>query len=462
MRGLRGEEKRRRIAWAVEQTALAEVLHRRIETLSKGFRRRVGIAQAILHDPEVLVLDEPTDGLDPNQKHGVRELIRELGRDKAIIISTHILEEVDAVCDRAIVINRGRLVGEGTPEALHARAREHNAVRIRLAGSDTEAVAALCRDSPFVAAVEISEKGGDAWVLATSREGAFIADRIGAALRQAARAGRGNAFGSGPARRRLPRDDARPSASGRRLAVRAIFVVARREMASYFSTPLAYVFLIIFLAAAAAAPLLFGGFFERRQADLTTFFVFHPWLLLVLVPAIGMRLWAEERRVGTIELLMTLPITVWQAVLGKFLAAWAFAGLALALTFPIWVTVNMLGAPDNGVILASYIGSFLMAGAFLALSSAISALTTSQVVAFVLSVSAGFLLLVTGLDFVAALARNWLPQYAVDLIASYSLLTHFSSITEGVLEMRGIVFFLTIILLLLFINKELVELRKAA
>ena len=131
------------------------------------------------------MLDEPTDGLDPNQKHGVRELIRELGRDKAIIISTHILEEVDAVCDRAIVINRGRLVGEGTPEALHARAREHNAVRIRVAGSDTEAVAALCRDSPFVAAVEISEKGGDAWVLATSREGAFIADRIGAALRQA-------------------------------------------------------------------------------------------------------------------------------------------------------------------------------------------------------------------------------------------------------------------------------------
>ena len=244
--------------------------------------------------------------------------------------------------------------------------------------------------------------------------------------------------------------------------MRAIFVIARREMASYFSTPLAYVFLIIFLAAAAAAPLLFGGFFERRQADLTTFFVFHPWLLLVLVPAIGMRLWAEERRVGTIELLMTLPITVWQAVLGKFLAAWAFAGLALALTFPIWVTVNMLGDPDNGVILASYIGSFLMAGAFLALSSAISALTTSQVVAFVLSVSAGFLLLVAGLDFVAALARNWLPQYAVDLIASYSLLTHFSSITEGVLEMRGIVFFLTIILLFLFINKELVELRKAA
>ena len=462
VRGLRGEEKRRRIAWAVEQTALAEVLHRRIETLSKGFRRRVGIAQAILHDPEVLVLDEPTDGLDPNQKHGVRELIRELGRDKAIIISTHILEEVDAVCDRAIVINRGRLVGEGTPEALHARAREHNAVRIRVAGSDTEAVAALCRDSPFVAAVEITRRAATPGFSPLRVKGRSSPTESAPPLRQArvpvvemhSEVGRlddvfrAMTLGAG--------------ASGRRLAVRAIFVVARREMASYFSTPLAYVFLIIFLAAAAAAPLLFGGFFERRQADLTTFFVFHPWLLLVLVPAIGMRLWAEERRVGTIELLMTLPITVWQAVLGKFLAAWAFAGLALALTFPIWVTVNMLGDPDNGVILASYIGSFLMAGAFLALSSAISALTTSQVVAFVLSVSAGFLLLVTGLDFVAALARNWLPQYAVDLIASYSLLTHFSSITEGVLEMRGIVFFLTIILLLLFINKELVELRKAA
>ena len=244
--------------------------------------------------------------------------------------------------------------------------------------------------------------------------------------------------------------------------MRAIWVIARRELAAYFSTPLAYVFLIVFLIAAAAIPFFFGGFFERGQADLTSFFQFHPWLFLVLVPAIGMRLWAEERRVGTIELLMTFPVTIWQAVLGKFAAAWIFTAVALSLTFPIWITVNWLGDPDNGVILASYLASFLMAGAFLAQASAVSALTRSQVVAFILSVSAGFLLLVTGLDFVIGFVRGWAPPYLVDLLASFSFLTHFLAITRGVVEVRSIAFFVSLIALFLFVNRELVEWNKSS
>ncbi|MCC6982887.1 MAG: ABC transporter permease subunit [Bauldia sp.] len=243
--------------------------------------------------------------------------------------------------------------------------------------------------------------------------------------------------------------------------MRNILIIARRELAAYFSTPLAYVFLVAFLVSAGAIPFFMGRFLERGQADLQPFFAFHPWLFLVLIPAVGMRLWAEERRTGTIELLMTLPVTTWEAVLGKFLAAWIFTGLALALTFPMWLTVNYLGDPDNGVILASYLGSFLMAGAFLALASCISAVTKSQVIAFVLAVGAGMILMVSGLDFVLGLFRGWAPQIVIDLVASFSFITHFGTIAAGVLELRAIVFFLSLILLFLAINGQVVELKKA-
>lgn len=243
--------------------------------------------------------------------------------------------------------------------------------------------------------------------------------------------------------------------------MRNILIIARRELAAYFSTPLAYVFMVAFLVSAGAIPFFMGRFLERGQADLQPFFAFHPWLFLVLIPAVGMRLWAEERRTGTIEFLMTLPITTWEAVLGKFLAAWLFTGVSLALTFPMWITVNFLGNPDNGVILASYIGSFLMAGAFLALASCISAVTKSQVIAFVLSVGAGLILMISGLDLVLGLFRGWAPQIVIDLIASFSFITHFDTIAAGVLELRAIVFFLSLILLFLVINGQVVELKKA-
>ncbi len=243
--------------------------------------------------------------------------------------------------------------------------------------------------------------------------------------------------------------------------MQAMKAVMRRELISYFATPVAYVFIVIFLMLSAAFTFYLGGFYERGQADLQPFFVFHPWLYLFLIPAISMRLWAEERKSGTLELLLTLPISLKDAILGKFLAAWLFAGLALALTFPIWITVNYLGDPDNGVILAAYLGSFLMAGAYLAIGSSLSALTRNQVIAFILSVVACFGMMVTGLDMVLDFFRGWLPQGLVDAIASLSFLTHFQSISRGVVELRDVVYFLLVIGLGLYANQLIIEAKKA-
>jgi len=240
--------------------------------------------------------------------------------------------------------------------------------------------------------------------------------------------------------------------------IRALF---RRELRSYFATPVAYVFIVIFLILSNTFTFYLGNFYERSQADLMPFFNFHPWLYLFLVPALSMRLWAEERKSGSIELLMTLPIELWQAVLGKYLAAWLFTALALALTFPIWITVNYLGDPDNGVILAAYIGSLLMAGGFLAVGSCISAATKNQVIAFILSVVACFVLLLAGFSMVLDLFSAWAPQALVDTIASLSFLTHFASISKGVIDVRDLVYFALLIGVMLYANAIVLELKKA-
>lgn len=244
--------------------------------------------------------------------------------------------------------------------------------------------------------------------------------------------------------------------------MRNTFVIVRRELAAYFSTPLAYVFIVIFLALAGAFTFYMGGFFDRGQADLDAFFYYHPWLYLFLIPAVAMRLWAEERKTGTIELLMTLPVSTTQAVIGKFLAAWIFIALALLLTFPIWITVNYLGNPDNGVIIASYLGSLLMAGAFLAIGSSVSALTKNQVIAFIVAAVVCFIFLMSGLDFVLNFFKGWLPNFLVDAIAGLSFLTHFNAITKGVIDLRDIVYFASLIGVCLFINVVLVDVKKTA
>jgi ABC-2 type transport system permease protein len=240
-----------------------------------------------------------------------------------------------------------------------------------------------------------------------------------------------------------------------------VLTIFRRELASYFATPLAYVFIVIFLVLAGVLTFFLGDFFERGQADLRPFFMFHPWLYLVLIPALSMRLWAEERKSGTIELFLTLPIRIGEAVLGKFLAAWCFAGIALFLTFPFWITVNYLGRPDNGVILASYLGSFLLAGALLAIGGAVSAATKNQVIAFVITAAIAFLLTVAGSQIVLGAFSSWAPEGVIRAVAAASLLRHFGAITEGVIDMRDLVYFLSVMIAFLAANAILIDLKKA-
>ena len=242
--------------------------------------------------------------------------------------------------------------------------------------------------------------------------------------------------------------------------MRQVLAVFKREFAAYFATPLAYVFIVIFLFAMGAFTFYVGRFYDNGIADLSVFFGYHPWLYLFLVPAIGMRLWADERRTGTVELLLTLPIPIWATVLGKFLAAWAFIAVAVVLTFPIWITVNVLGQPDNGVILASYIGSLLMAGGYLAISASISASTDNQVIAFVVSVAVCFLFTIAGAALVIDFFQLWAPVVLVNTISSFSFLTHFQAITSGVIDLRDLIFFASLIALFLALNVVLIDLKK--
>ncbi len=242
--------------------------------------------------------------------------------------------------------------------------------------------------------------------------------------------------------------------------MKVVGAILRKELAGYFATPLAYVFIVIFLVLIATFTFYLGNFFERGEADLQPFFQFHPWLYLFLIPAISMRLWAEERKSGSIELLMTLPVTPAQAVLGKYIAAWLFTGTALVLTFPLWITVNYLGEPDNGVILSAYLGSFLMAGAFLAIGSCVSATTRNQVIAFIISIVICFVFLSSSLPFVLDLFQAWLPQMFVDTISSLSFLSHFVSISKGVIDARDLVYFVLMIVFWLGANVVVLESRR--
>ncbi|MFP6809196.1 MAG: ABC transporter permease subunit [Pseudomonadales bacterium] len=240
-----------------------------------------------------------------------------------------------------------------------------------------------------------------------------------------------------------------------------MLIIMKREFGSYFSTPIAYVFILIFLILSGVFTFYLGNFYERQQADLTPFFSFHPWLYLFLVPAVSMRMWAEERKSGTIELLMTLPISTFDAIMGKFLAAWFFTGIALLLTFPLWLTVNYLGEPDNGVIFASYLGSWLMAGGFLAIGAWASALSKSQVIAFIISGVVCLLFILAGFPLVLNAFKDWVPILFVDTIASLSFLTHFSSVSKGVLSLKDLLYFLSMIVFWLTLTTVIVELKQA-
>lgn len=476
--GLSGPVGREAVACAIDMTNLGAVAHQRIDTLSKGYKRRVGLAHALVHDPQVLILDEPTDGLDPNQKHEVRSLITEMAPDKAIIISTHILEEVHAVCTRALIIARGRQVMHGTPLELEAHSRYHNAVALTLPASDGESARAALMDIDGVAEVEqqalsngrlkmtaLAEPGQD--ILATVSPMVRASDlQVEQMAREAVHLDEVfRAMTSAD-----PRPVSAPSARGDDIArtrragniARDTWTVFQRELGGYFNTPLAYVFIIIFVAAVGALTFFAGNFFALGQATLEVFFQFHPWLYLFLIPAIAMRLWAEERKSGSIELLLTLPMGTTAAVLGKFLAAWTVAGVGLLLTTSFWITVNYLGSPDNGIIAASYAGSLLMAGAYLAIGVLASALTSSQVIAFIVAAAACFAFTAGGLRVVLELGHGWAPELLLSALATFSFLEHYQALTRGVLDLRDIVFFLSSIAFFLFATVVAVERNKGA
>ena len=238
-------------------------------------------------------------------------------------------------------------------------------------------------------------------------------------------------------------------------------IIFKREFSSFFSTPVAYVFIAIFLIMSGVFTFYMGNFYERGQADLLPFFNFHPWLYLFLVPAMAMRTWSEERKSGTIELLMTLPITTAQAMVGKFLAAWSILGLSLVLTFPLWIMVNYLGSPDNGVIFAAYIGSWLMAGAFLSIGICMSALSKSQVVAFILAVVVCFLFVLSGTSLVLDVFKGWVPGILLDTIASLSFLQHFEAISKGVIALKDVGYFIILITAWLYAGLIIIEQKKA-
>ncbi len=242
-----------------------------------------------------------------------------------------------------------------------------------------------------------------------------------------------------------------------------IRTITKRELAGYFASPVAYVFIVIFLLLTGFFTFMVGGFFERKDASLVSFFLWHPWLYLFLVPAVGMRLWSEERRQGTMELLLTMPITTWQAIVGKFLASWLFLAIALLLTFPIALTVNYLGSPDNGVILASYFGSFLLAGAYLAVTCMTSAMTRNQVISFILSVMICLLLILVGYPPVTNFLSHVMGfgQNLVESIAAFSVMTHFEGFQKGVLDSRDFIFFLSVMAFSLFTTGVIIRGHRA-
>src|SRR5689334_2149363 len=254
----------------------------------------------------------------------------------------------------------------------------------------------------------------------------------------------------------IPRED--PDRAG---AFKHILTIAKREVAGYFASPVAYVFIVIFLLLSGFFAFMVSGFFERGQANLGTFFSWHPWLYLFLVPAVGMRMWSEERRLGTIELLLTMPITPWQAIVGKFLASWLVLALALFLTFPLILTVNYLGHPDNGVIFASYLGSLLLSGSYLSISAMTSAMTRNQVVSFIVSVVLCLFLILAGWPPVTNFLTGWAGASLVDTIAAFSVMTHFESIQKGVIDSRDVFFFLSVIAFSLFATSVIIRAHRA-
>lgn len=245
------------------------------------------------------------------------------------------------------------------------------------------------------------------------------------------------------------------------MSVRNVNTIFQREFRAYFNSPVAGVFLVAFLVLVGFLTFRVSHFYEARQASLDSFFMWHPWVYLLLVPAATMGLWAEERRSGTLELLLTFPVTLAETLIGKFLAAWAFIAIGLVCTFPIVITTAWLGNPDMGAIITGYAGSFLLAGASVAVGTFASALTRSQVISFVIALSACLLLTLAGFEPVTGMFASWAPWLA-DAIAASSLLHHFNALCRGVLDLADIAYYASVMIFMLAAAHLVIDNRKAA
>lgn len=480
IRQLFGSAKKRAIGYVVERTNISSVLHQPIGTLSKGYKRRVGLAQALLHNPDVLILDEPTDGLDPNQKHEVHNLIREIAPHKAIIISTHMLEEVETICDLTLIIANGQIVADGTPQEFEQSSKYYNAVSLTLPPENIALVGEQLADMQGIAKVETATEATNdsvtiapcGRIVALADQGANILPMIAAKAQQQAwpiqqlhikKVQLDEVFRNVTTRPQAAVTKTQPMppeiapSINNSSQVRDMWAICRNELNCYFSTPVAYVFMIIFLVSMGAFTFFLGGFFTQAQANLDVFFQFHPWLYLFLIPAMAMRLWSEEHKSGSIEVLLTLPVTRLSAVLGKFIAAWLVIGLSLLLTTTIWFTVNYLGSPDNGAIAAGYIGSFFMAGGYLAISTCVSATTKNQVIAFIVAATVCFIFTASGLGVVLEFFSAWASPLVLATVANFSFLEHFRDISRGVIDLGDVAFFLSTIIFFLFANILMVD-----
>lgn len=245
-------------------------------------------------------------------------------------------------------------------------------------------------------------------------------------------------------------------------SIRHIWAITKRELRSYFASPVAYVFLVVFLIMAGFLTFSVGNYYENRQADLRQFFFWHPWIYLLLAPAAAMRLWSEEARSGTLELLFTLPVSIPQAIIGKFLAAWCFLTIALMLTAPVVFTTYYLGDPDPGVIIGGYLGSFLLAGIYLSVGMLTSAMTRNQVISFVVAIVLLLFLLLAGWPPVTGYLVRWAPLWLVNGVAATSFMPHFEALQRGVIDIRNIVYAVSVMGFMLFANRIVLEWRKSS
>ena len=434
MRGMDRDKVDGRIKEIGRRCGLSDVAGKLVGELSKGYRQRVGLAQAMLHDPDIVILDEPTSGLDPNQIVEIRSLIKEIGQEKTVILSTHILPEVQATCSRVVIISGGKLVADGTPDELRKRERGGRyRVVVESNGVPKDAIRDRLASLAGVASCEViaAEDGSHAFAIDGGGGGRSAQTDLPRGGRQPLDAARAGARVRQPGRR-FPQ----PHHRRRSEVMSPALTISRREIRTYFNSPVAYIVVSVFTII--TGYLFFTQLLLEQQAEMRGFFGSMPLLFMFLAPAITMRLLADERSSGTLEMLITMPVRDWEVVLGKFLAAMALVCTALGLTLVFAITVRVFGPLDRGPTIGGYLGLLLMGGAYVAIGVMCSAFTRNSIVAFIVAFAISFALFLFGH------VVQFVPQALQPLVAFLSISNHFENISRGVIDTRDVIYYLSV------------------